>query len=74
MSRQSEILEALYEHVLDGEAPPTVALTNEGLELGMDPMTLLFDDVAPVVGNIIEMGADILNPIQTSAWAWTPMS
>ncbi|MDX1522397.1 MAG: corrinoid protein [Anaerolineae bacterium] len=59
MSREDEILDALYEHVLDGEAEPTVALTNEGLELGMDPLTLLFDAMIPSleeVGRLFEIG------------------
>ena len=59
MSRQDEILDALYEHVLDGEAGPTVELTNEGLELGMDPLTLLFDAMIPSleeVGRLFEIG------------------
>jgi 5-methyltetrahydrofolate--homocysteine methyltransferase len=59
MSRQNEILDALYEHVLDGEAPPTVALTKEGLELGMDPLTLLFEAMIPAleeVGRLFELG------------------
>ena len=59
MSRQDEILDELYERVLDGEAPPTVALTKEGLELGMEPLTLLFDAMIPAleeVGRLFEIG------------------
>ena len=59
MSRKDEILDALYEHVLDGDAEPTVALTNEGLALGMDPLTLLFDAMIPAleeVGRLFEIG------------------
>ncbi len=59
MSRQDEILDALYEYVLDGEADPTVALTKEGLELGMEPLTLLFDAMIPSleeVGRLFEIG------------------
>ena len=57
--RQKEILDALYEHVLDGEAPPTIELTKEGLELGMDPLVLLFDAMIPSleeVGRLFEIG------------------
>ncbi len=59
MSRENEILDALYEHVLDGEAEPTITLTNEGLALGMDPLTLLFDAMIPSleeVGRLFEIG------------------
>ncbi len=59
MSREQEILDALYEHVLDGEAPPTIELTNEGLELGIDPLVILFDAMIPAleeVGRLFEIG------------------
>ncbi len=59
MSRKQEILDALYEHVLDGEAPPTIELTKEGLELGIDPKTLLFEAMIPAleeVGRLFELG------------------
>ena len=59
MSREQEILDALYEHVLDGERQPVVDLTNEGLELGMDPLVLLFDSMIPAleeVGRLFEIG------------------
>jgi corrinoid protein of di/trimethylamine methyltransferase len=59
MSRQDEILDLLYEHTLNGEAPPVVELTNEALELGMDPMVILFDSLIPAleeVGRLFEIG------------------
>jgi corrinoid protein of di/trimethylamine methyltransferase len=59
MSRQEEILDALYDHTLDGEAEPVVELTNEALELGMDPLTILFDGLIPAleeVGRLFEAG------------------
>jgi methanogenic corrinoid protein MtbC1 len=59
MSRKQELLDELYEHVIDGEAQPTVALTNEGLALGMDPLTLLFEAMIPAleeVGRLFEIG------------------
>lgn len=59
MSRQEEILDLLYEHTLNGEAAPVVELTNEGLELGMDPMVILFDSLIPAleeVGRLFEIG------------------
>ncbi len=59
MSREQEILDELYEHVLDGQAPPAVELTQEGLALGMGPMVLLFDAMIPAleeVGRLFEIG------------------
>lgn len=59
MSRQQEILDALYEHVLNGEAKPVVELTNEGLALGMEPLDLLFEAMIPAleeVGRLFELG------------------
>jgi 5-methyltetrahydrofolate--homocysteine methyltransferase len=59
MSREQELLDELYEHVIDGEAQPTVALVNEGLGLGMDPLTLLFEAMIPAleeVGRLFEIG------------------
>ena len=59
MSREQEILDGLYNHTLDGEAKPVVALTKEGLELGMEPLTLLFDALIPSleeVGRLFEIG------------------
>jgi len=72
MSRQDEILDALYDHVLDGETPPTVALTKEGLELGMDPLTLLFDAMIPAleeVGRLFEIGEYFVPEMLISARA-----
>lgn len=59
MPRQDEILDGLYNNTLDGEAEPVVALTREGLELGMEPLTLLFDALIPAleeVGRLFEIG------------------
>jgi len=59
MSREEEILDALYDHTLDGEAEPVVELTNEALELGMEPLTILFDALIPAleeVGRLFEEG------------------
>jgi 5-methyltetrahydrofolate--homocysteine methyltransferase len=59
MSREEEILDGLYDHTLDGEIEPVIALTNEGLELGMEPLTLLFDALIPAleeVGRLFEAG------------------
>ena len=59
MSRQAEILDGLYEHTLVGEAVQVKALTQEGIALGMDPVTLLFDGLIPSlqeVGRLFEIG------------------
>ncbi len=72
MSRQDEILDALYDHVLDGEAPPTVELTKEGLELGMAPLTLLFEAMIPAleeVGRLFEIGEYFVPEMLISARA-----
>ena len=47
MSREDEILDALYENTINGVAQPVVELTKEGLALGMSPISLLFDALVP---------------------------
>lgn len=72
MSRQEEILDSLYEHTLNGEAPPVVELVKEGLVLGMNPMTLLFDALIPAleeVGRLFEMGEYFVPEMLISARA-----
>jgi 5-methyltetrahydrofolate--homocysteine methyltransferase len=49
-----EILQGLYDETLVGNAPTVLGLTNQGLELGMDPQTLLFDALIP---SLEEVGA-----------------
>ena len=59
MSRQDDILDELYDNTIDGERDSVVALTNEGLELGMDPLGILFDALIPAleeVGRLFEAG------------------
>jgi 5-methyltetrahydrofolate--homocysteine methyltransferase len=59
MSRQEQILDGLYEHTIEGDAKPVVELTTEALELGMEPLTLLFDALIPAleeVGRLFEIG------------------
>lgn len=59
MSRQEEILDELYDRTIDGEREPVVALTKEALELGMDPLDVLFDALIPAleeVGLLFEEG------------------
>jgi 5-methyltetrahydrofolate--homocysteine methyltransferase len=72
MSREEEILDALYEHVLNGEAPPVVELTNVGLAMGMDPLTLLFEAMIPAleeVGRLFEIGEYFVPEMLISARA-----
>ncbi|KAA3664678.1 MAG: cobalamin-binding protein [Chloroflexi bacterium] len=59
MSRNDEILDELYDGTIDGEKETVIALTNEGLELGMDPLVVLFDALIPAleeVGRLFEEG------------------
>ena len=72
MSREQEILDALYNHTLVGEAQPVVDLTNEGLALGMSPMTLLFEAMIPAleeVGRLFEIGEYFVPEMLISARA-----
>ncbi len=59
MGKEDKILDALYDYTIDGEREPVVALTKEGLELGMDPLVILFDSLIPAleeVGRLFEEG------------------
>ena len=49
-----EILQGLYDETLVGNAPRVLELTEEGLALGMEPQTLLFDALIP---SLEEVGA-----------------
>ena len=49
-----EILQGLYDNTLVGNAPRVLELTEEGLALGMEPQTLLFDALIP---SLEEVGA-----------------
>ncbi|MCB0088844.1 MAG: corrinoid protein [Caldilineaceae bacterium] len=72
MTRESEILDGLYENTLDGNAQPVLDLTNEGLALGMSPMTLLFDAMIPAleeVGRLFEIGEYFVPEMLISARA-----
>ena len=74
MSRREEILDGLYEHVLNGEAQPVVELTNEGLALGMDPLELLFEGMIPSleeVGRLFELGEYFVPEMLIAARAMT---
>ena len=72
MSRQDEILDELFDSILDGERDPTVALVNEALELDMGALTLLFDAMIPAleeVGRLFEMGEYFVQEMLISASA-----
>jgi 5-methyltetrahydrofolate--homocysteine methyltransferase len=59
MSREEEIKKGLYEHTLVGEAAAVVALTEEGIDRGMDPLDILFGALIPSlqeVGRLFEIG------------------
>jgi len=49
-----EILQGLYDETLVGNAPAVLDLTHRGLEVGMEPQTLLFDALIP---SLEEVGA-----------------
>ena len=49
-----EILQGLFDETLVGNAPTVKDLTNQGLEMGMDPETLLYDALIP---SLEEVGA-----------------
>lgn len=72
MSREEEILDGLYDGTIDGEVETVVALTNEGLELGMKPLTMLFDALIPAleeVGRLFEQGEFFVPEMLISARA-----
>ena len=54
MTSPEEILQGLYDETLVGNAPRVLELTEEGLGLGMEPQTLLFDALIP---SLEEVGA-----------------
>ncbi len=49
-----EILKRLYDETLVGNAPEVLSLTNTGLEIGMEPQTMLFEALIP---SLEEVGA-----------------
>lgn len=70
--RREELLDALYEHTLNGEAEPVVALTNEALALGIPAVSILFDALIPAleeVGRLFEEGTYFVPEMIISAKA-----
>jgi methylmalonyl-CoA mutase cobalamin-binding domain/chain len=51
---QDELLKEMYESTLVGNAPAVLDLTRAGLEMGLDPETMLFDALIP---SLEEVGA-----------------
>ena len=47
-----EILTQLYDRTLVGDKPAVVELTNNGLALGMAPLTMLFDALIPALEEV----------------------
>ena len=54
MTSPEEILQGLYDETLVGNGPRVLELTETGLEIGMEPQTLLFDALIP---SLEEVGA-----------------
>ncbi len=72
MSRQEEIKRELYENTLSGRAPITEKLTQEGIDLGMDPLDILFQALIPAlqeVGRLFEIGEYFVPEMMISAKA-----
>ncbi|MDJ0753578.1 MAG: corrinoid protein [Ardenticatenaceae bacterium] len=72
MNRQEELLDELYDVTIDGDREAVVALTNEGLALGMKPLDLLFDALIPAleeVGLLFEAGTFFVPEMLVAAGA-----
>ena len=72
MSREEEIKKELYENTLSGRAPVTEKLTQEGIDLGMDPLEILFQALIPAlqeVGRLFEVGEYFVPEMMISAKA-----
>jgi len=66
------LLDALYDSVLSGDAGAAVEATNTGLGAGIPPLSLLFDAMIPAleeVGNLFESGEIFLPEMLISARA-----
>jgi len=71
-ARHADLLDALYEHVLHGEAEPAVEGVGEGLQLGVRPTVLLFEALIPAleeVGRRFETGEYFLPEMLIAARA-----
>jgi 5-methyltetrahydrofolate--homocysteine methyltransferase len=69
---EADILDALYRHILQGEAEPSVAEVRAGLAAGSRPAVLLFEAMIPAleeVGSRFESGEYFLPEMLISARA-----
>ena len=69
---EADILDALYRHILGGEAEPSVADVQEGLGRGVRPTVLLFESMIPAldeVGRRFESGEYFLPEMLIAARA-----
>lgn len=70
--KQEELLDRLYHHVIDGDIKPTLELTRQGLDQGIDPKDLLFEAMIPAlaeVGRLFEEGEYFVPEMLVSAKA-----
>ena len=49
---QDELLQQMYDYTLVGNKPEVVDLTNRGLELGIEPTTMLFESLIPALEEV----------------------
>ncbi len=71
-SHDDEILDGLYDNVLDGKQDEMAELTQQGLTLGMEPMELVFEALIPAleeVGRLFETGKIFVPEMLISARA-----
>lgn len=67
-----DVLDRVYDAVLTGDPEGSVAATEEGLRMGVDPMTLLYETMIPAleeVGYLFETGEYFLPEMLTAAKA-----
>lgn len=72
MRSTEEILDGLYDETLVGNAKAVKELTEEGIALGMDPLSILFDGLIPSlqeVGRLFEIGEYFVPEMLVSARA-----
>ncbi len=74
MNDHDELLDALYNHIIDGEREPVIKATKEALELGIEPHSILFDALIPgleEVGRLFEEGTFFVPEMLVAAKAMT---
>lgn len=68
----ADLLDELYESVLNGQAEDAVRITNKGLELGHEPIALMYEAMIPgleEVGRLFEEGQYFLPEMLVAARA-----